>query len=481
MIVSNLRSRNQRHSKSGLIKRWLVLQNNNKRLFGTDGIRGVANSYPMTPEISLKLGKALTYVLKKDNTDDHRLKVVIGKDTRLSGYIFEQTLSAGIASMGADVLFVGPLPTPAIAFLTNNMRADAGIVISASHNPFEDNGIKFFDRFGFKLQDEKELEIEEIISSGMVEDLWSNTKEIGKAFRVDDAPGRYLVFVKNTFLKDETLEGIKIVLDCANGASYKVSPLVFQELGAKVISIGVNPNGKNINTDCGSLNPELLKLKVLETGADIGIALDGDADRVVFCDEKGQEVDGDKIIAIFAKEMIEGGNLNNKTIVSTVMSNMALENFVREMGGNFIRTQVGDRYVVEEMRRRGCNFGGEKSGHLIFLDHTTTGDGTLAGLQILSIMKRREKNLSELSNVIDLFPQILVNLRVLEKKPIERITSVRNLISLWERKLNGKGRINVRYSGTEPIVRVMVEGEDDQLINGIAYEIAHELQREIGE
>ncbi|MEE8299571.1 MAG: phosphoglucosamine mutase, partial [Thermodesulfobacteriota bacterium] len=357
------------------------MKNAGKRLFGTDGIRGLANHDPMTPEMSLKLGKALTYTLKQNKKNSYKPKIVIGKDTRLSGYIFEQALSSGIASMGADVLLVGPLPTPAIAFITTSMRADAGIVISASHNPYEDNGIKIFDSFGFKLPDEKEMEIEDLIYNGEEKLIRSSPDEIGKAFRIDDAPGRYVVFAKNSFPADLTLEGIKLVLDCANGAAYKVAPLIFQELGAQLLTIGVNPNGKNINTDCGSLNPELLREKVLESGADLGIALDGDADRVIFCDEKGNIIDGDKIIAICAQEMIEKGKLKGNAIITTLMSNMALERFIRDQGAEFIRTQVGDRYVVEEMRARNSNLGGEKSGHIIFLDHTTTGDGTLAALQ----------------------------------------------------------------------------------------------------
>jgi phosphoglucosamine mutase len=457
------------------------LNHKKERLFGTDGIRGIANLHPMTPEISLRLGKALVSILKHDKSDDKRLKVVVGKDTRLSGYIFEQAISAGIASMGADVLLVGPLPTPAVAFLTTNMRADAGIVISASHNPFEDNGIKLFDRFGFKLQDEKELEIEELISSDRIDNLRVRGTEIGKSFRVDDAPGRYVVFVKNTFSKDLTLDGIKIVLDCANGASYRVSPLVFQELGAELTTVGVSPDGRNINTNCGSLNPELLKQRVLETGADIGIALDGDADRVVFCDEIGNVVDGDKIIAVLADEMISSSSLSKNTVVATIMSNMALEIFLKDRGCHLVRTQVGDRYVVEEMRRRGCNFGGEKSGHLIFLNHGTTGDGTLAALQILSIMKSTGRNLSELTTIIDLFPQLLINVRVKEKRPFSDIPMITQLISSKEKEFNGQIRINLRYSGTEPLARIMVEGEDDVTVKEIAEEIANEVDRHIGE
>jgi len=456
------------------------VKNAHKRLFGTDGIRGLANHDPMTPEMSLKLGKALTYTLKQNKKNSYKPKIVIGKDTRLSGYIFEQALSSGIASMGADVLLVGPLPTPAIAFITTSMRADAGIVISASHNPYEDNGIKIFDSFGFKLPDEKEMEIEDLIYNGEEKLIRSSPDEIGKAFRIDDAPGRYVVFAKNSFPADLTLEGIKLVLDCANGAAYKVAPLIFQELGAQLLTIGVNPNGKNINTDCGSLNPELLREKVLESGADLGIALDGDADRVIFCDEKGNIIDGDKIIAICAQEMIEKGKLKGNAIITTLMSNMALERFIRDQGAEFIRTQVGDRYVVEEMRARNSNLGGEKSGHIIFLDHTTTGDGTLAALQILGIMKTKEKSLSELATIIDLYPQVLLNVRVEEKKDLNNIPELSKQIKKNEDRLNGKGRINIRFSGTESISRVMVEGEDESLINEIAQELAQTIEKELG-
>ncbi len=451
-----------------------------KRLFGTDGIRGLANHDPMTPEMSLKLGKALTYTLKQNKKHSYKPKIVIGKDTRLSGYIFEQALSSGIASMGADALLVGPLPTPAIAFITASMRADAGIVISASHNPYQDNGIKIFDRHGFKLPDEKEMEIEDLIYNGEERLRKSSPEEIGKAFRIDDAPGRYVVFAKNSFPNDLTLEGIKLVLDCANGAAYKVAPIIFQELGAQVITIGVNPNGKNINTDCGSLNPALLREKVLESGADLGIALDGDADRVIFCDEKGSVVDGDKIIAICAREMIEKGKLKGNAVITTLMSNVALERYILEQGVEFIRTQVGDRYVVEEMRARNSNLGGEKSGHIIFLDHTTTGDGTLAALQVLGIMRTKEKPLSELATIIDLYPQVLLNVRVEEKKDLNKIPELEEQIRKNEDRLNGKGRINIRYSGTEPISRVMVEGEDENLINEIAKELAHTIEKELG-
>ncbi|KRT66603.1 MAG: phosphoglucosamine mutase, phosphoglucosamine mutase [Candidatus Dadabacteria bacterium CSP1-2] len=457
------------------------MNESSKRLFGTDGIRGIANCDPMTPEMSLKLGKALTYILKMEKTDSKRPRIVIGKDTRLSGYMFEQAMSAGIISMGADVLLVGPLPTPAISFLTVSMRADAGVVISASHNPFVDNGIKFFDRFGFKLPDKKELEIEELVLSDRINRLNVPPSDIGKAWRLDDAQGRYVVFVKNTFPKDLTLEGLKIILDCANGAAYKVSPIVFQELGAEVITIGVRPDGKNINTDCGSINPELLKRKVKDTGADLGIALDGDADRVIFCDEKGEEVDGDIVIAITADEMIRNNKLQKNTVVTTIMSNMSLETFIREKGGIVIRTPVGDRYVVEEMRIRGCNFGGEKSGHMIFLDHTTTGDGTLAALQLLAVMKRKEKKLSELAKIIELYPQVLLNVKVREKKPFQDIPQLEDLLLLSEQRLKERGRINLRYSGTESLARIMVEGENEALVYEVAEEIAYRIQQAIGE
>lgn len=456
------------------------MNNNGRRLFGTDGIRGLANHHPMTPEMSLKLGKALTYSIRQSKLSTQKPTIVIGKDTRLSGYIFEQALSSGIASMGADVLLVGPLPTPAIAFITVSMRANAGIVISASHNPYADNGIKIFDRYGYKLADEKELKIENLIYDGDEQLTNSPPEEIGKTFRIDDAPGRYVVFAKNSFPNELTLQGIKIVLDCANGAAYKVAPLIFEELGAEVLTIGVNPDGKNINTDCGSLNPALLREKVLETGADLGIALDGDADRVIFCDEKGKIVDGDKIIAICAQEMIRNGTLKGNAVITTLMSNMALERYIKDQGLDFIRTQVGDRYVAEEMRARNANLGGEQSGHIIFLDHTTTGDGTLAALQVLAIMRRKEKSLSELATIIDLYPQVLLNVRVDKKKEISEIPELEKQIKNNENKLNGKGRINIRYSGTEPISRVMVEGEDDKLINEIASELAHTIEQELG-
>lgn len=454
---------------------------NNKRLFGTDGIRGVANSFPMTPEIVLRLGKALGFILnEKNKANSHRPKVIVGKDTRLSGYLFEQAISSGISSMGADVLLVGPLPTPAIAFLTANMRADAGIVISASHNPYQDNGIKIFDGKGFKLPDEKEMEIEDIILNEDEDILIGSYKNIGKSKRIDDAAGRYIVFVKKTFPNSLSLDGLKIVIDCANGSGYRVGPIVLEELGSEVVSIGINPDGKNINTNCGSLNPDLLKEKVLESKADLGIALDGDADRVIFCDEKGQEVDGDKILAICTEEMLDRKLLRKPEIVATQMSNMGLEFFLNNKGIRLHRTPVGDRYVIETMREKDINLGGEKSGHIIFLDHTTTGDGLLASLQVLAIMKRLEKPLSELAKSIDLFPQILKNVQINEKVPLDSINGLNDLVSGYSDDLGNKGRINIRYSGTEPIARVMVEGEDKHFINQIASDITNLIEEKLG-
>ena len=394
--------------------------------------------------------------------------------------MIESALVAGLTSMGVDSLLLGPFSTPGVAFITRAYRADAGVVISASHNPYEDNGIKIFDRDGYKLSDEKEFILEDLILNGTSGDIAPSPNNIGKVFRIADAPGRYVVFAKNSFPSGMTLDGIKIVLDCANGAAYKVAPTILKELGAELITIGVTPDGKNINTDCGSLNLDILKNNVLQTGADLGIALDGDADRVIFCDEKGKNVDGDKIIAMCAREMVNKGTLKGNTVVTTVMSNMALERFIKDMGVDFVRTQVGDRYVVEEMRKRGCNLGGEQSGHIIFTDLTTTGDGTIAALQVLAIMRGMEKSLSELSNIIDPYPQLLLNVRVEEKKEITQIKGLAELVDKNEQRLNGKGRINVRYSGTEPILRVMVEGENSTLIEEIAAEIANKVEKEIG-
>lgn len=446
-----------------------------RKIFGTDGIRGVTNTYPMTPEISLALGKALTRYLSEKTGG--RVKILVGKDTRLSGYVFEQAIASGITSMGAEVLLVGPLPTPAIAFLTSNMKATAGVVISASHNPYTYNGIKIFDSTGFKLPDKTEIEIENMIPGG---EKIKPPLLTGKAKRIEDAVGRYIVFLKNTLPKDFTLDGLRVVVDCANGAAYKVAPTIFEELGAQIITIGTEPNGTNINVDCGSLQPEMLSQEVARSGSDIGIAFDGDADRVVFCDENGNEIDGDHVLAICSSEMMETGMLSTDTVVATQMSNMALENYLNEKGLRLERTRVGDRYVVEAMRRLGANLGGEKSGHLLFLDHSTTGDGLLASLQILRIMKKKEKSLSELAGIINMFPQILNSLEIREKKPFEQIPGLVELVRESEKLLGEKGRINLRYSGTEPLARVMVEGEDETLINRIASRVSSVISENIG-
>lgn len=448
-----------------------------KKLFGTDGVRGVANVYPMTVEMAMQLGRAIAHVFKKE---PRRHKIVIGKDTRLSGYMLENAMVAGICSMGVDVMLVGPLPTPGIAFITSSMRADAGVVISASHNPYQDNGIKFFSKDGFKLPDELEAEIEEFIFNNNEPSHRPTASDIGKAYRIDDAIGRYVVFAKNTFPKELMLNGLKIVVDCAHGACYRVAPEVFYELGADVFPIGVHPDGENINQGCGSLYPYRLTEVVKEKRADIGIALDGDGDRLILVDENGIVRDGDYIMAICAGRMIRENKLAKNTLVTTVMSNMGLDEAVKSAGGNLVRVGVGDRYVVEEMLIGGYNLGGEQSGHLIFLDHTTTGDGIISALQVLSIMVKEEQRLSELSKIICLFPQVLLNVKVREKKPMKDIPIVLECIKEVENKLSGKGRVFVRYSGTEPLARIMIEGKDEKTIKGMADYIAQAIEKEIG-
>ncbi|NOY12484.1 MAG: phosphoglucosamine mutase [Deltaproteobacteria bacterium] len=449
-----------------------------KKLFGTDGVRGVANIEPMTTEMAMQLGRAAAFVFKQDK--DRRHRVVIGKDTRLSGYMIENALVAGICSMGVDVLLVGPLPTPGIAFITTSMRADAGVVISASHNPYQDNGIKFFSHDGFKLPDELELEIEDLILNNRLDDLRPVADDVGKAYRIDDAIGRYIVYLKNTFPRDLDLQGLRIVLDCAHGAGYKVAPAVLEELGAEVIPLGVKPNGVNINDGCGSLHPEVMAAKVREFRADLGIALDGDADRVIFVDEHGMEVDGDHIMAICGTELLKEGQLHKKTVVATVMSNMGLDIAMQQAGGKVVRTAVGDRYVVEEMLKGGYNLGGEQSGHMIFFDHITTGDGILAALQVLAIIQRRNKPLSELSRVMTSLPQVLVNVRVRKKAALADIAPIKKVIDEVEGELAGKGRVLVRYSGTEPLLRVMIEGEDQLRIAELADNVASAVREHLG-
>ncbi|MBI5491715.1 MAG: phosphoglucosamine mutase [Deltaproteobacteria bacterium] len=448
-----------------------------KRLFGTDGVRGVANIEPMTSEMALQLGRAIAYVFKKEA---RRHRIVIGKDTRLSGYMLESAMMAGICSMGVDALMVGPLPTPGIAFITSSMRADAGVVISASHNPYQDNGIKFFSRDGLKLPDEVELQIEKFIFENHDPSHRPTASEVGKAYRVDDAIGRYVVFAKNTFPKELTLDGLKVALDCANGAAYKVAPAVFYELGAEVIPIGVKPDGENINHECGALYPDKVAALVRSTGADIGFALDGDGDRCIMVDEKGDVLDGDFILAISALSMLKEGTLKNNTLVATIMSNSGLEEAIEKGGGRVIRTAVGDRYVVEEMLKGGYNLGGEQSGHVIFLDHTTTGDGVITALQVLMRMVKDGKKLSELSKVMQSYPQILLNIKVKEKKDLSALPTVAKALKAIEDKLKHRGRAFIRYSGTEPLARITIEGERLDEIERMANELAEVLKKEIG-
>jgi len=437
------------------------------RLFGTDGIRGKANQSPMTGEMAFKIGRAAAYVLKKK---DGRGMILIGKDTRLSGYMLESALTSGICSMGLNVALVGPLPTPGIAFITRSLRVDAGIVISASHNPYDDNGIKFFSSDGFKLPDSVEMEIESAVFSEGLENVRPMGSQIGKAYRVNDAGGRYIEFIKATFPKGKTLDGMKIVVDCANGSSYRITPWVLRELGANVIAINDKPDGLNINAGCGSEHPQAMQRAVLEHKADIGIAHDGDGDRTILCDENGEIVDGDKIMGICAVEMKAEGILMGNTVVATVMSNIGLERFLNKSGINLIRTPVGDRYVTEEMLKGGYNLGGEQSGHIVFMDYNTTGDGAITVIQVLAIMQKSGKTLSELVSPISLSPQVLVNVPVTKTKGIEEFPEVLTAIKEAERKLDG-GRILVRPSGTEPKVRIMVEGDDIYEIRAIADEL----------
>ena len=453
-----------------------------RRLFGTDGVRGVANVHPMTAEMALQLGRALAFLVRNG---PHRHRIVIGKDTRLSGYLLEQAIASGICSMGVDVMLCGPLPTPGIAFITESMRADAGVVISASHNPYQDNGIKFFSRDGFKLPDEMELRIERLVlgqpgdgeGADAFHALRPTANRIGKATRINDAGGRYVVFLKALFPRELTLDGLTIVVDCAHGAAYKVAPLVFEELGAKVVTLNARPDGKNINDGCGAIHPQAMAKAVEKNGAQLGIALDGDADRVIVADEKGRVVDGDAIMAIVGRDLLRQRALAKKTVVATVMSNIGLERSLREVGGRVVRTQVGDRYVVEEMRRSGYNFGGEQSGHLLFLDHVTTGDGVCAALNLLAVMLREGRPVSELARCFDPVPQVQLNLAVKEKRPLDELPEVQKAIAAVERALGAEGRVLVRYSGTENKARVLVEGPDAKAIAAHADDIAAALKK----
>ena len=446
-----------------------------RKLFGTDGIRGKANTYPMTVDIALKVGKAAGIIFKNGSK---KSKIVIGKDTRLSGYMIESALAAGLLSMGLEVYFVGPMPTPAIAHITKSFAADAGVVISASHNPYEDNGVKFFDSQGFKLPDDVEEKIEQLALSELNTDNITG-EDVGKAHRINDARGRYIEFAKNS-IKNMSLKGLKIVLDCANGATYHVTKYILTELGAEVILKNTFPNGKNINERCGAMHPELLKDDVLLENADLAIALDGDGDRVIMLDEQGQVVCGDTMMAIAALDMLREGKLKQNTLVTTVMSNLGLVKTIENANGKVVRTRVGDRYVIEEMRNRGYNLGGEQSGHIIFLDHTTTGDGTISALQVLKIMKKTGQKLSELASVIKMYPQVMMNVDVKEKKPVEEMPSVFSKIKEIEQKLGSEGRVLVRYSGTSNKLRVMLEGKVKEEIENYANQIAEEVRKEIG-
>jgi len=446
------------------------------RLFGTDGIRGTVNEHPMTPETVLRIGMAAASLLREKHG---RNMILIGKDTRLSGYIIESALTSGICSMGMNVTLVGPIPTPGVAYLIRTLRLDAGIVISASHNPFEDNGIKFFSSEGYKLSDELERKIEGLVKEDGLLKNRPQGSEIGKAFRLDDATGRYIEFIKSTIPRGVTFEGMKIVVDCANGAAYKTTPWLFRELGADVISVNDKPDGININAGSGTLHMEVLQKAVKLHKADVGIAHDGDADRAIFCDEKGRIVDGDKIMGMWAVELKRERMLKKNTVVATVMSNFGLEKFLAMNGIKLIRTKVGDRYVVEKMSHGGYNLGGEQSGHIIFLDHNTTGDGPLTALQVLYLMKKRDAALSKLSQGIQLYPQILTNVRVKHRHDIKAIPEIEDAILSAEKKLAGKGRVLVRASGTEPKIRVMIEGEDMKLIKRLGNDIAKVIQKKM--
>ncbi|MCA9524120.1 MAG: phosphoglucosamine mutase [Myxococcales bacterium] len=448
-----------------------------RQLFGTDGIRGKANVYPMVPEVALKLGMSIAYTFRQAK---HRSRFLIGKDTRLSCYMFEQALAAGICAMGGEALLVGPLPSPAIAFLTRDMRADAGAVISASHNPFNDNGIKFFDSEGYKLPDELELQLEELVLGDQLATFAAGDAEIGRTRRIEDAAGRYIVFLKRSFPRELSLEGLRVVVDCANGAAYKVAPTVFYELGADVEPLGVSPNGLNINHENGAVSPAAMARRVKEVGAHIGVALDGDADRCILVDESGSVVDGDELMAIVASHRLQHGSLVKNTVVATLMSNLGLDIAVERHGGQVVKTAVGDRYVIAEMLRGGYEFGGEQSGHLIFHDLTSTGDGILSALQVLAVMLREQKPLSELRRVMERLPQVLVNLKVRDKPPLETLTKVNGCIARIEGALGRTGRVVVRYSGTEAKVRIMLEGPDQSRIESFADEIADAFRNEIG-
>lgn len=449
-----------------------------RKYFGTDGIRGVANSAPMTAGMALQVAMAAAHVLREvtgvDSESGEKNRVVIGKDTRLSGYMLEQAMASGFVAMGMDVIRTGPIPTPAVARLTTTLRADIGVMISASHNPYTDNGIKLFGRDGYKLSDEIEAKIESMIDQNM-EQFLPKPDFIGKARQMDDSAGRYVEYIKRSFPKDRNLEGMKIVVDCAHGAAYKVAPQVLWELEAEVIAIGDTPNGRNINDGYGATATENLQKRVVEEGAAIGIALDGDADRLIVVDEKGKVVDGDQILGLLAVAKKEQNFLKGG-VVATVMSNLGLERFLQSQDIAFTRTPVGDRYVVEEMRKSGFNIGGEQSGHIVLNDFGTTGDGLLAALQVLYVVNEKQKPVSEICHVFDPVPQLLKNVRYASGKPLED-KNVQTAIKGAEEKLNGSGRLLVRASGTEPLIRVMAEGDDQSMVENVVNDLCDVIKK----
>ncbi len=451
-----------------------------RKLFGTDGIRGKANIYPMTCEVAMALGRAVTFHFQKKMNETRRPLIVLGKDTRRSCYMLEQAFSAGVCSQGGRVILTGPLPTPGVAFVANSMRANAGVVISASHNSYSDNGIKIFDGLGYKLPDAVEFELEKmILNPGLVPTQIG--PDLGKAMRLDESMGRYLVHVKSAFCDKYDLEGMRIVLDCANGAGYKIAPMIFEELGAEVFSLGISPDGVNINDYCGSLYPEECRDELLKYRGDIGICLDGDADRVVIIDEVGQIVDGDKLIGLFAKLLFDQGEmLQGDTVVGTVMTNLGLERYIEKIGLKFHRTKVGDRYIIEHMRSHGSILGGEPSGHVIFKRHSTTGDGVLAALKAIECIKFYKKPLSQLLHDIDLYPQKLQNVRVKKKTPIDQVPELVAAMEKANVELADQGRILLRYSGTEPLIRVMVEGRDEQFVDKICDSLVRTVTESLG-
>ncbi len=458
---------------------------NPEKIFGTDGVRGTANIEPVTAETALKLGRAAGHVFRQLESQPRgrdRHKIVIGKDTRRSGYMLENGITAGILSTGVDVLLIGPLPTPGVAYITRSLRADAGIVITASHNPYQDNGIKFFRADGYKLDDEIERRVEELVFSGKVDEIRPTADQIGRAVRIDDALGRYIEFAKASFPRRLTLEGMRIAVDCAHGASYKSTPCVLRELGAEVVVSGNQPNGFNINDECGSMHPERIARLVRDYRADLGISHDGDGDRVLLCDERGTLFDGDDIMAVGGLALLESGQLKANTLVSTIMSNAGLDAAIEAAGGRVVRVPVGDKHVIDEMLRSGYNFGGEQSGHILFGDHVTTGDGLVAALQVLCLMKSQGKTLSQLTRQWKRFPQYVKNIRVREKRPFEELDGVMELVGEAEAEVKpAGGRVLLRYSGTEPKARLLLEGPDPDVLQRWSDRISSSINDLIGQ